>query len=456
MAITYGLTDTGFNPMTTDVIRSQVEQNLRDEFFASLPLGDKTILGIIVGILAEREALGWENDQKIYNMMNPDGASGALLQVLCLLSGTIKQPATFSVVVETLCGTDSTVVGAGTSIKDDSTNTLWQTTTDCVLIAFPAWTVSTNYALGARVVVSTSVNLDCYQCVAAGLSASSGDGPSGETPNTPIVDNLATWNYIGQGGAGTDQDCQATVTGPVFSAAFQVTDITTPVGGLNTAINLADAEEGADIQSDQSLRLSREADLARAGTGTPPALDQAIADVDGVTSVTVFFNPTDTIDGNGLTPHSTRVLVLGGADQDIWDALWENVPIGIQTIGEQVGTVVDSAGVNQTLRFDRPTEVPIYVILDVTCDPNAFPADGVAEIQAAIVTYAQSVGTGINAVSRKIGSEAFSVDGVDDFPHCYIGTAPSPSSEATIVIDNESQFTISTINITVNVTFAAP
>jgi len=455
MAITYGLTDTGFNPMTTDVIRQQVEQNLRDEFFASLPLGDKTILGIIVGIIAEREALGWQNDQKIYNMMNPDAASGALLQVMCLLSGTIKEPATYSVLTETLCGDDGTVVTAGTTFSASSTSVPWTSDVDCVLVELDAWATSVEHEVGDRVCNTSSANLDCYQCVIAGTTASSGTGPSGETPNTPIVDGGVTWNYIGQGEACADVLCKATVTGPVFSAAFDVT-VFTPTGGLNTAINLADAVEGASIQSDQSLRLARETDLARAGTGTPPALEQAILDIDGVLSATVFYNPTDETDDNGVTPHACRVLVSGGADQDIWNALWNNVPIGIGTIGLQVGTVVDSQGVSQTLRFDRPTLVRVYVVIDVTCNENSFPSDGVAEIQAAIATYAQGAGTGVDAVARKIGSQAFSVDGVDDFPHCYIGTSPSPASETTIPIDLESQFTIDTGDITVNVTFAPP
>lgn len=455
MAVTYGLTDTGFVPMTVDVIRAQVEGNLRDEFFASLPLGDKTILGILIGIIAEREGLGWENDQKIYNAMNPDGANGALLQVLCLLSGTIKQPPTFSVVVETLCGDDATFVGSGTTITADSTGTPWETTDDCVLVAFDAWAESTAYTVGDRVVNSTSDNLDCYQCTVAGVSGS-GDGPTGEDPTADVIDGSVTWRYIGQGGAGIDQVMRATVTGPVFSAAFDIKDISTPVGGLNTAINLADAIIGSDAQSDQSLRLSREADLARAGTGTPPALYQAIIDIDGVISATVFYNPTDATDGNGVTPHACRVLVYDGADQDIWNALWNNVPIGIGMLGAQVGTVVDSQGITQTLRFDRPTLVPVFVILDVLADETVFPSDGATQIKNAIAAFAQGANTGKDAVSRQIGSQAFQVNGVDDFPHCYIGTAPGPSSEDTIDIDLESLFTIDTANITINVTFAPP
>jgi hypothetical protein len=132
------------------------------------------------------------------------------------------------------------------------------------------------------------------------------------------------------------------------------------------------------------------------------------------------------------------------------------VPIGIGTVGEQVGYVVDSSETTQTLRFDRPTEVPIYIIIDVIVDALNFPADGATEIQNSIVLYGDAFAVGKDAVARSLGAQSLSVDGVLDFPHCYIGVAPSPGSETTIVVDNRSLATFSTTNITVNVTDGTP
>lgn len=56
-----------------------------------------------------------------------------------------------------------------------------------------AWQPSTAYTAGATAICINDGNM--YICVSSGTSATSG-GPTGTTPNTPIVDGTAVWYYV--------------------------------------------------------------------------------------------------------------------------------------------------------------------------------------------------------------------------------------------------------------------
>jgi hypothetical protein len=447
---TYGITVDGFNPETTDIIRTALEQDLRYEFSTSMILGDQDPLGHLVGLLSA--ALGdlWAIAEVSFSMMDVDKAAGAMLRALCLLTGTTAKGATSSVAAEILCGDDGTLVPSGSIVWVGSTSAPFETMGDAALVLLDDWAATTTYAALDRVTNAGN----CYQCITGGISAGSG-GPV--TTTADETDGTAHWTWIGTGTAIADVVCASSVTGPIFAAARDLTAIQTPVGGWNTAINLKDAVLGADQMTDKSLRLLREKDLARSGTGTPPALEQAALDVTGVTAATVFMNVSNVTDGDGLPPKSVNLLIQGGDDQEIWQMLWDNVPLGIVTIGAQVGFVTDRQGRTQTLRFDRPTLVPIYMDLHIDVDPLVVPSDGVAQIKQAIATYGAGLPAGTDAVSRRLGAQAFKLEiGVTDVPLCAIGTAPSPTLETTIAVDLRHLATYDTSNMSIEVTEVTP
>lgn len=446
----YGVTVDGFNPETTDVIRTGYELDLRYEFSKSLILGDQDPLGHIIGILSA--ALGdlWAIAEVSFGVMDPDKVVGAMLRALCLLTGTEAKGATSSVVAEILSGEDGTLIPAGSIVWVASTSAPFELMADASLILLDDWAISTAYLVGDR----TTNGGASYQCITGGVSAGSG-GPSGTA--TDITDGSVHWTFIGAGPAVADSILASSVPGPVFAAAGDLVSIQTPVGGWASAINLLDATLGAAPMTDKSLRLLREQELAREGTGTPPALLQAAIDVTGVTAAIVFMNVTNSTDSDGLPPKSVNLMAQGGDDQELWQMLWDNVPLGILTLGSHTGTVIDKSGRVQTLNFDRPSLVPIYIVIDVTVDPTAFPADGVAQIQEAIATFGDGLAAGTDAVSRRLGAQAFALDiGVDDVTLCAIGVAPSPTLETTIPISLRQLATYDTTRITVNVVEAPP
>lgn len=398
-----GLLAEGFVPDTIPNIRGGMEEGMRGQFSRSMPLGNRTLLGYMIGAISERLGLLWEIAELCFKMMDPDQARGAYLEALCALTATFRAFAEMSTVLLTLCGDDATLVTAGNVITTESTGKNFNTFADATIELLDDWVLTTHYDVDDRVTNSSR----CYQCTVAGTSAGSG-GPT--TTATSIVDGGVTWTYLGEGTAAVDVIATSEDEGPVIAVARDLSVISTPVGGWNTATNLADATPGRDDMADEELRLLREEELAVDGTSTPDAIHAAIRKLDGVTHVTVFFNDDEETVGN-LPPHSCEILVQGGDDQTIVDALWANVPIGITTIGTSAGIAIDIEGNEQPINYSRPEIVDAYLYLTIKTLPKGYGGDAAVKLAVKTFTLAE-LGAGDDIEPSELGAQAFAAGGV--------------------------------------------
>lgn len=451
MATTYGLTDLGLVIKTLTIIRADLEAAMRAAFGASLKLGDTTLLGQICGIMAERYAELWSLLQAVYASQDPNAATGLSLDNVSAITGTTRPPASYSTVTLTGTGTPSTVVPASTQVETASTAIKFTTTVDTTLVAVTAWAASHSYVVGDRVTNGGNV----YQCTIAGISAGSG-GPSGT--GTAIVDNFATWTYVGAGTAAADIPAQAVNTGDIAAAARDLTVIDTPVAGLSNIINLLDAARGRDVATDEELRLLREAELSGDGVSTADAIEAAVLQIANVVACTVYVNDTDTTNVDGMPPHSVEVVVLGGLDQDIANTLFAEVAAGIAThsSSSNSATIVDSQGVSHTIYFTRPAQILVYVDLTLTYDAKLYPSDGDAEVQAAITAFGAKFPSGKDVTATGVGAQAFTVPGVLDATPVKIGTSPSPTGSTTISVSTRQLAVFDTSRITIHSSAATP
>lgn len=457
---TYGLSTEGFLAKTLDIIRDDIGAALQAAFGASIRLDDQSILGQLVGIIAERMAILWELAEVVQGSQDPDAASGAALEQLALLTGTLRPVATHSAVVLTLTGVPTTVINAGSKVKTASTDIEFETQANATLVAVTPWGTSTPYIVGNRVTANSNV----YQCSVAGTSLGSGSGPTlvppfpaGAPPQeqNAILDNTVNWIFVGVGTAAADVLGAAVDTGVIAAAAYDISVIVNSLNGWDGVCNLDDANPGRAIATDAELRLLREQELATGGSSPINALRAELLRIANVIAVTIFENVTDIIDADGVPPHSIEALVRGPVspdaafDQSIFDALLAGVAAGIRTHGSTVGSATDDQGTVHVMKFSRPTNVPIYVTITVIKDPDEYPIDGDAQIKAAIVAYGDLQNTGKNAVASRIAAAAFTVTGVLDVVTCFIDDAPVPLTEATVDISLRQLATYSTTNISV-------
>lgn len=445
-----GLTTTGLSIDSAETIRAAVNAAQQAAFGPQVDTTDGSVIGQLTAIVVSLAAQEQELAQAIYGSLDPDVATGARLDEVCALTGTVRLPAKASTTTLTLTGTNGTTVSSGSQASVTGSGAKFATTANATLATLTAWTNSHAYVIGDR---RTNASR-CYICTTAGTSAGSG-GPT--TTSTAITDGSVVWRYMGEGAAAVDVAAAAVLTGATVAVSGSISTIETPVGGWSTVVNLLDAVIGRAVETDQDLRIRRAEELAASGSAPIDALRADLLAVSGVTSATIFANITDVTDGNGTPPHAVQCLIQGGTDQDIGDQLLASVAAGIATYGTNAPvTSVDAVGTSHTMLFSRPITVPIYVAITLTYDVATYPQDGDAQVKAAIAAFGTAQKSGKDVVSSSIGAQCFQIAGVLDVVHAYIGIAPSPVASTTIAVSLFQLATYDTSRITVSSSSGVP
>lgn len=445
-----GVTSEGFVPKTLDELLADVDAPIKAFVGESAALHAQARLGQIRGIVSERYADLWEALEALEASFDPDQAEGTALDALCALTGTVRKAATKSTVTGTATGNNGTVLPSGRTVSVAEIGTKFVTLAGATLVSLTPWAPYTAVVGDRRSNASRS-----YICITAGATAGAG-GPT--TTAADITDGSAHWRYIGEGTAAIDVACEAQETGPKTAVSGTLTVIETPVGGWSSFINLLDAKLGTDLETDAALRLRREQEIRASGTSSLEALKAKVRQVTDVTAVDGFENKTDVTDADGVPPHAVEMLVTGGTDQAVLDAVFANKSGGIATHGTTSGTVTDSQGTNHTTKFSRPTEVLAYVRVDVVKDPEKYPTDGDAQIKAKIATYGNSLGSKYDIVSSRLGAQSFGVSGVLELSLTYVSKFPTttPVSSATIPVSAREIAKFDTSRVTVNSSNGTP
>jgi uncharacterized phage protein gp47/JayE len=451
--MSFGLTEEGFNPKTLDDAKTGLEESFQSEFGTGVPLHPESRNGQTIGIMSERFAELWAALEDVYSSQDADQALDDALDRLCALTGTIRKDPTQSTVTGLLAGTTGTLVETGKVASVEGTGKRFGTLEDATLVEATAWLVATSYAAGD----ARKANGNVYLCTQTGVSAGAGAGPTGT--GTAIVDGTCTWRFVGTGTGKAEVPMQSEEFGPIVANAYSLTSIETAVSGWTGIVNPLDADLGSNKESNPDLRLRRETELRRAGNAAINAIRADVLDVEDVDEVKVFENVTMTTDGDGLPPKSIEVVVLGGDDQDLRDAILGTKAGGIETHGSVTGTATDEEGISHTIKFSRPTEKPVYIDVDVVTDPEKFPSDGDEQIKQALINFSvgllEELGDGYqmgdDVITSQLYGPVFSISGVVDVTSIKISFAPGPSSSANLVIAAREIATLETVNIDVDV-----
>lgn len=351
---TFGITDAGFVTKRLVDIKAEIEAAYRSAFGAAINLDARSPLGQIVGIHSERESLIWELAEQIYNSRYPDTAEGSSLDNLASISNVFRLPATHSHVVERISGTNGTVVPVG-------------------------------------FVVSVSGN--------------------SSSRFATIASGTITGGYV-------DLEVQAESTGAVQAPAGTLTVIETPLSGVSSVTNALDATVGRETETDVQLRIRRKIALNRPGSATVEGIRNAILEVQDVIQASVIENDTGVVDSDGRPAHSVECVVSGGEDADVAEAIFSSKGAGIETYGTESESVVDDQGLTHTIKFSRPTEVPVYLRITITPNTDAnegpvYPDNGDASIETAVLEYAAAKSAlGHDVVLSQFYTPINTVDGV--------------------------------------------
>ena len=247
----------------------------------------------------------------------------------------------------------------------------------------------------------------------------------------------------------------AVIPAATISLTGTITTIVNPIAGWATVNNPTDAVIGTDEETDAALRIRRAQSVAFASQSLFESIFSAVAQLDGVIQTVVLENDTNATDGNGQPAHSVQVLVDGGDDDEIGEAIFNEKCVGITTVGSTTIAVIDNIGGSHDINFQRPTIVPIYVIVNLTTD-GTYPGNGDDLITQAIIDFSegqlaagQRQGIGDDVINSRLYTPINSIPG-HTIDSLFIGIAPAPASSADLVIDFDELAQFLSGNIIVN------
>lgn len=490
----YGVTEQGFNRKRLADIKTEIESELKTTISPNLNLAPETVLGQLVGIWSERESLLWELAEHIYNSQYPGSASGVNLDNVASITGSVRRGATKSrVTTQLMYGTVGTVIPSGSVVSVDgspdnrfvteSSATLAAGTDEEQKIVFSAVPDAGAFTLKFRGETTSSLAFNATATdvenalnaltYLSGVSVA-GDFTSGFTVtfggddgkrDQPLIEedtNTLTATATPVTTTITEETTgvpQATVsmssedTGPVSAPAETLTEIETPITGWDRTLNIEDADLGLEEETDAEFKNRRIQELGRAGAATLEALRADMLNVEDVTAAIVFENNSDTTDSEGRPPHSVDIVVQNGDEDDIAQAIFDSIAAGIGMVGDISKSVEDSQGFFHTVRFSRPSDVDIYIEIDLTTDVETFPVDGEDQVKAALVEYGADLGMGEDIIvfgSDPITSSFADVPGILDYSF-RIGKTASPTLDDNVSIAAREIADIDTSRITVTV-----
>lgn len=489
----FGLLTTGFVRKRLSDIKLEIEASLREKFGQGINLQAESVFGQLTGIAAERESLIWEKMEAVYNSQYPDTASGTSLDKVVALNGIERLPAAPSKIdalMQIFFGTPGTVITAGSVVSvDGNPSAKFEVDFDVTLVAGVDEVQDLDFSLvptagsfklqhdlnETAAIAFNATALDVQNALNA-LSSLSGvtvtgnftagftitfagaDGKQNQstlvvTNNTLVSGITAVTTTVVTTVAGSPQgvtSMTAQEDGPTSAVKGTLTVIETPIAGWTSTKNIKDADIGRLEETDAELRLRRQERLIIANGGTVEAIRARLLEIQEVTDVLIFENTTMITDLDGRPPKSYEAVVNGGDDQEITDMIWLTKPAGISTYGNQTGMTTDSMGFTQTVKWSRPTAIPIYLEVDVYTN-SSFPSGGAALVKNTLLEFGAALGMGDDIiVIPHLVASLDSIPGIEDLV-VRIGTSPGPTLDNNIVIAVDEIASFSEANTTVAV-----
>lgn len=215
--------------------------------------------------------------------------------------------------------------------------------------------------------------------------------------------------------------------------------------GVTGMSNDEDAAVGNLQQENEEVIAQFKIRLESLQGSSPNAIESSLLMLDGVTQVFVINNTSvDYLDGT--PPKAIEALVLGGEEQEIFELLFNKVSGGIETYGNQSTIITASNGRSYPVSFSRPTEVLVYVSMQISVNSDVFPSDGGDQIKEAIVLAGLQRKIGDSVSHYYILSSFSSVVGIEDVT-LYFGLSSSPSMQDTLVVGAKEILSFSSTNI---------
>jgi uncharacterized phage protein gp47/JayE len=304
------LDDTGLELKRLNEIKDDLETAFRNIYGQDINLDQNTPDGQLIGILSQacidlRELL-----QGIYNSFDPDKAIGTTLDARVAINGLIRKGGTYTYVPITIIADRVLSLSGLDTVSADE-----------------AFCISDNQ--GTLFVLQQGIVFNQPGEIIASFRAK-------EIGAIEILPNTIT---------------------TAISIVLGIVSINNP----STA-----SVKGSNEETDAQLRVRRQKSFALASAGYPYSLISALLALTDVGYVRVYENLTNNTDIDAIAPHSIWVIVEGGNNTEIAQAIYENRTAGSGMKGSISVDIVQVDGTIFTVQFDTTITQPLYIELTLS------------------------------------------------------------------------------------------
>ena len=476
------LTDSGLEWDKFGTSYSKLQEIAKTRFASLLEQGEElsvdesSILGRILGIIADIDSSQEELMFQMYSSFDPEQAEGVYLDKLVhLFAGLKRKQPTPAIAGLMLRGSLGVTVLEGSNVSNTKTGDIFATDNDVtfartnangVVIDVGAVITGTSVSLSYSEIDSLNqyppitivageldTSLSIARTLVQTINATSSVIQAFLDQDNAVHVKFINFNLVGNfsttGNLDIIQSYQpVTATSRTFSAVVQsVNDlnvIQSPVLGWYEVYNPFDSLASTELESDAELRNRYKFSKNFMQTGNREAMYTALYSLSGVRFVNVQENIQD-IPFEGRSAHGIVVTVLGGDDQEIAQTIDKYRAFAYTDGTVEVG-LYDINGMPYSVRFNRPEIVPIQIKLSLTTDTNVFPTDGMLRIQNALIDYVSNLNVGEDVVWSKLFTPINSVDG-QSVNSLLIGKVGESLGTETIVIEHNQLASLSFENI---------
>lgn len=405
----HGVTDKGFVMKRFDEILKEVQSDLSGSLGFDVSQNPQSLLNSVLIIpFCDKIAELWEVSQESYYAKYPATAEGVNLDNACQYGNVFRSGNKPTEYIIHCTATDGTQIPEGSLIASvtnpvvqlKATNTSDITRKSCNIVrirpliaAEGTYSVVLNgkiysYKAGGTVTVGSIV-----KGLSTVLNVSGYDVTADETNGILVIADsvVARSNEISLSSNLTTES----ITGLVHFQTVNYGDIQCPPGticelvsnvtGLVSVENKISPTPGRIQQDDISLRQ----DYVRKSYGTSSSMTESIEayileNVAGVKDVRCYENPYNVEDELGRPPHCVEVIVDGGDEKEIAEAILQKKSGGIETFGDNAVKVIGEYGDEITVKFRRPEQVYVWISVEITTDGGNIDPDYVSIIQESI------------------------------------------------------------------------
>lgn len=393
----YGVTDKGFVLKRLDTILEEIHTDLTEGFGFDTRLESPSFLNVLVTTFAGQIADLWETAQDSYYAKYPATATGLNLDNAVQYGG-IRRAANKRTSYPLHCtGQDGTYIRDDAVVATNTSPEIRLYAANEYLITREAFNaVDIVVAVAQAGVYTVSLNGQQYSYtsegeemgnILQGLSgALSGSGYDVSVENESILritdkdkshsnalilsENLTTVSVT------TIIPFFTQDYGKITLPSGVVTKIVNNMTGFDQVVNLLDPVYGRTEESDIELRQSYIAKSAlRSNTMIDSIVAELLNNVEHVESASGYENDTDVTDARGLPPHSIEIVVEGGGNNEIAQAILRKKAGGIQTYGKVEVAVLGNYGDSIPVRFNRPEYLYTWLRLVLYGDAGRLPTN---------------------------------------------------------------------------------